>query len=358
MRTTRARRYGRTLLTTVAALSLLATACAGSDADGDTDTGEPAADDGATSADSGDTGDAEDTGDAGDYPTESLRVIITFDPGGGSDTDFRRLQPHLEEALGVTLEPDYVTGAGGAIGWTELANAEPDGQTIGTVVLPHIILQPELIADTGYATDDFEIISMNAQAPQMLFTNASNPAFEDFAAFEEAATAEPGSINVGGSAEFNLSHVVQAQLGQAGLETNWVATGEGSTSVTAGVLGNQFPVGITSIQAYVGREDELLPLAISSEGSYEHYPEIPTFSELGYEITGATNWGLAAPKGTDPAKIQVIADAVAEAMETQDVQDNLASEAQSAIGLGPEESAEYLAEFRQDILEITPVFQQ
>ncbi|WP_158542876.1 Bug family tripartite tricarboxylate transporter substrate binding protein [Phytoactinopolyspora halophila] len=303
-----------------------------------------------------DAGSSDDGGD--DYPSESIRVIITFDPGGGSDTDFRRLQPHLEESLGVSLEPEYVTGAGGAIGWAELANAEPDGYTIGTVVLPHILLQPELIEDTGYETSDFDIIGMNAYAPQILFVDAEDPAFESFDEFEAHVQENPGNVDIGGAAEYNLSHAVQVMLDDAGLDTNYVATGEGATAVVSGVRGGHYPVGITSIQQYFGAEDEIQPLAVSSEETYELASDIPTLSELGYDVSGSTNWGLAAPEGTDPEKIEIISDAVADALDEEDVLQNMEDEGQGMIGTGPEESEEYVQDYLDDIRSVTPLFEQ
>jgi hypothetical protein len=95
------------------------------------------------------------------FPERDITWIVPFDPGGGSDNEVRRLQPHLEEILGVSINVEYDTGGGGAVGWTDLLAREPDGHTVAGIVQPHIVIQPLTREDAGYETDDFEIITWN-----------------------------------------------------------------------------------------------------------------------------------------------------------------------------------------------------
>jgi len=67
---------------------------------------------------------------AADYPTKQITYLIVFDPGGQSDREARRQQPHLERILKQKVLIDYKVGGGGALGWRELTRSKPDGYFI------------------------------------------------------------------------------------------------------------------------------------------------------------------------------------------------------------------------------------
>jgi len=68
---------------------------------------------------------------ATDYPTKQISYLICFDPGGQSDREARRQQPHLERILKQKVLIDYKVGGGGALGWRELTRSKSDGYFIG-----------------------------------------------------------------------------------------------------------------------------------------------------------------------------------------------------------------------------------
>lgn len=293
---------------------------------------------------------------ADDYPSQPIKWIVTFDPGGGSDTDFRRLEPHLEDILGVEFEVEYRVGGDGAVGWAEMVNSPPDGYTIGSVVLPHIIFQPRALEDAGYSTDDFSFISMNAFAPQVLFVSTKDPAYESFEEFEQDVKANQGQIDMAGGANFNASHASWGLLKDQGLDTNWVSTGDGSTEAVAAVLGGHFPAGITSAQQAVA-SDEITALAVFSEERYEFLPDVPTAQELGYEGVQETDWGIGAPADMPLEKRQILWEAIEEALERDAVLKNMENEGQTMIGLGPEDTEKFVEEMTADIEEILPILE-
>ena len=70
------------------------------------------------------------------YPNRPIVWLVAFDPGGGSDLEARRVQAALEEKLGTSIQVQYRSGGGGAVGWSELTGATPDGYTVGGLVDP------------------------------------------------------------------------------------------------------------------------------------------------------------------------------------------------------------------------------
>ena len=80
------------------------------------------------------------TASADSYPDKPITFIVPYSPGGGSDQQARRLQPGLEEALGVDVRIVYKTGGGGAVGFNELWRSKADGYTISNVVVPNVVI--------------------------------------------------------------------------------------------------------------------------------------------------------------------------------------------------------------------------
>jgi len=75
-----------------------------------------------------------------DFPKGSINYMNPFNPGGEVDIAARAMQPYLEKNLGAPFVINYLPGAGGALCWSKLAAARPDGYTIGGFSIPHIIL--------------------------------------------------------------------------------------------------------------------------------------------------------------------------------------------------------------------------
>ena len=80
---------------------------------------------------------------AQEWPTKPVRMIVPFPPGGGMDVMARSflpfLQPHLPGATFVVINR---AGAGGQIGTEAVANAAPDGHTIGAAAFPALVSTP------------------------------------------------------------------------------------------------------------------------------------------------------------------------------------------------------------------------
>ena len=108
------------------------------------------------------------------YPTRQISYLICFDPGGQSDREARRQQPHLDKILGQKVIIDYKVGGGGALGWRELVRAKPDGYTVGGFNIPHVILQP-LQQEVGYKTEQIEPVVVFQRTPLGLAVLDTSP---------------------------------------------------------------------------------------------------------------------------------------------------------------------------------------
>jgi len=110
---------------------------------------------------------------ATDYPTKQVTYLIVFAPGGQSDREARRQQPHLERILKQKVLIDYKAGGGGALGWRELTRANPDGYFIAGFNIPHIILQP-LQQEVGYKTEQIVPVAIFQRTPLALIVTTKS----------------------------------------------------------------------------------------------------------------------------------------------------------------------------------------
>ena len=113
-------------------------------------------------------------GSGGRYPSRPIKYLIGFEPGGQSDREARRQQPLLEKALGQKVLSTTRSEAGGALCWTELIRARPDGYMIAGINLPHIVLQP-LRQQSGYATEDLVPVALFQRTPLALSSSRAAP---------------------------------------------------------------------------------------------------------------------------------------------------------------------------------------
>ncbi len=106
-------------------------------------------------------------------PTQPVKMIVPFPPGGATDLSARNLAPKLATAAGQSIVVDNRTGAGGAIGAAAGARAAPDGHTLLLHTIS-MVIQPSLVKDPGYdLRTDFTPITMLMTAPLVLLVHPS-----------------------------------------------------------------------------------------------------------------------------------------------------------------------------------------
>ena len=231
------------------------------------------------------------------YPDGSIEYVIPFDPGGESDVTARFQEPHLEELLGVSVNINHRPGGGGAVAWSEFQNsAEPDGQQIIGVNIPHIIGQPILRDNAGYETDGWKIITFFHQTPNALIVHEDSQfeTLDDLVAYAEE---NPEAVTLAGSGTYSANHLEALRLErEADIDLTYVpATGTGPLPA---MLQGGHVAGLMNYSMLGVRMDDVRVLAVSSEERLEALPDVPTFRELGYDIVGGAYRGVAAPEGT------------------------------------------------------------
>ncbi len=275
-------------------------------------------------------------GQAAGYPSRPINVLIGFAPGGGSDVMLTMVRPQLEKILKTTLVPVYKPGAGSDLALTELAQAKPDGYTIGITTTPQIPINP-VVRKTPYSLSDLILTANVVTDPGILVVRTESP-IKTLADFTKTAAAQPGKISVGVSSApgddwFAVHMYQQAAKVKLNIVTfsgdgpSWQAALAGHTDGSFNNLGIVYP------QVKGGK---LRAIALMTEARSPHLPDVPTFRELGYNIISGSARGFSFPKGTPKEIVSAFANAVKQVMDSPDFKANAEKTAFPSDFQGPD----------------------
>src|SRR5258708_3617120 len=142
------------------------------------------------------------------WPAKPITLIIPFPPGGSTDIVGRIAADGMARELGQPLVVDNRGGAGGAIGAKAIADATPDGYTLGIATISTHLVHPIVHSDLRYdPLRDFSFVSQIAAVPNVLAVHPSVPA-GNMAEFIAYAKANPGKLNFGTPGIGSLGHLI------------------------------------------------------------------------------------------------------------------------------------------------------
>jgi tripartite-type tricarboxylate transporter receptor subunit TctC len=232
------------------------------------------------------------------YPTRTIRWIVPFAAGSGTDTVARLVQPQLSAALGQQVVIDNRPGAAGNLGAELAVKAPPDGYTLLMGNISHSIsmtLYPRLRFDL---VRDFAPVTSLAHGSFMLAAHPSLPArsVKELIAF---AKRRPGEVNVAtaGAALQLSAKMLDSMAGIRTMEVNYKSTPQAITAVISGETSIGFPA--TSSAMPYARSGKLRALAVTTPRRSPMAPDVPTLSESGVPGYDVTTWyGLLLPAAT------------------------------------------------------------
>ena len=236
---------------------------------------------------------------AQNYPSKAITYIIPFAAGGESDVSARFQQAVFKNIAGVEVVIQYMAGAGGAQGWSQLNSMPGDGYTAMGINLPHTVLQP-MQKDVGYKTEDLTPVHYFHYTPDAIFVHKDSP-FKTLKDLVEHAKKSPGAVTFSGSGSNSSNNLAQVRFDElAGIKTTYIPYSGTGTAVTA-ILGKQTVAGFNYAPSGITQGDKMRMLAVATEQRMPAFPDVPTFRELGYDLVGGAYRGVAVPKSTPEA---------------------------------------------------------
>ncbi|MCY3822343.1 MAG: tripartite tricarboxylate transporter substrate binding protein [Nitrospinae bacterium] len=238
-----------------------------------------------------------------EYPERTIKMMIPFSAGGGTDVPGRFFAAEVEKILGKNIIVSNVTGAGGTIGATQLSKAKPDGYNLGFMPVGTTTTQPH-IRKTSYNADSFEPICMVAQGPLYVVVLKDSP----IKSIDEIiAKAKKGTVVTAGPPPGSLPHIAQAAVANAyGVKFKYVPH-QGINQVAKSMLGGR--VDVTVWFGDAAQRFGLRPLALLDSKRSREFPNVPTLAELGKPVESFVWFGFFAPRGTSSAIVSKLSNA-------------------------------------------------
>lgn len=251
------------------------------------------------------------------YPTRNVTVIVGYSAGGGTDIMARTVTPFLEKYLpgSGTFVVENRPGAGGERGFTAIAQAVPDGYTIGMLNNPSFV-NPLIQRQPEYTLDSFTPIANIVSDATSLVVRADSQ-FETLEQFIDYVRENPGAMPVGNSSLGGATHTSFLRfLVPNELQVTHVPFPGAAPSRTA-LLGGHVAASVMGIgeAAPLHLDGQLRILATMRADRWSELPDVPTFRELGFDIVAGSDRGLAAPAGIPDDIRDALVEAVAQMME-------------------------------------------
>jgi tripartite-type tricarboxylate transporter receptor subunit TctC len=235
------------------------------------------------------------------YPSKTVRLILPYPPGGGSDTIARPVTKKLSEYLGQQVLVDNRGGAGGNIGMEAAARSAPDGHTIVLGLTAQLAVNPSLFKSISYdPVRDFDPITMLANGAYVLVAHPSLPvrSVKDLIA---VARARPGEVFYASSGNGSGAHLATELLSNmTGIKLVHVPYKGGGPALVDTIAGQTQILFATPIASSGHiKAGRVRPLAVSSAKRVQSFPDVPTVAQAGLPGYEAGVWyGILAPKGT------------------------------------------------------------
>ncbi|MGH6640466.1 MAG: Bug family tripartite tricarboxylate transporter substrate binding protein [Polaromonas sp.] len=239
------------------------------------------------------------------WPIKPVTVVVPFPAGGGTDAFARPLSAQFAKLTGKQLIIDNRGGAGGTLGASIAAKAQPDGYTLFMGAVHHTIA-PAMYPKLDYDIEkDFVPLALMANVPQVLVVNPRNiPG--DFKSFLAQVRSKPGRYNYG-SAGAGTSHHLAGELFKQQSKTfithiPYRGAGPALQDLISGNVDMMFD-GLGSSANHI-KGGRIKALMVSGDKRNPAFPDVPSAAELGLPDYTVTTWyGIWAPKGT-PADVQ------------------------------------------------------
>lgn len=245
---------------------------------------------------------------AGTYPTDKdITVIIPKNPGGGTDTTARGLITMMQQDMGnVKFVPVNKPDGNGIVGMVDTANAKPDGYTLGMVTVELGIFPHQ--GKTKLTVNDFDSIIAPIAAPAALIVPADAPynSLDDFVAYVKD---HPNEIMMGNSGVGAIWHIATLAFEKEfGVKVKHIPYPKGTADIAAAMAGKHINGTLADPSSFKTQieADNLKILAVMADTRTKMFPDVPTFKELGHDMTIRAWATLVAPKGTPKEVLDVL----------------------------------------------------
>ena len=279
------------------------------------------------------------------FPTKTMRWVVAYPPGGGTDILARTIGAQLSRQLNQPVVIDNRPGGAGIIGAENVARSAPDGYTLFTGDNGTLIYNVALYKTLPYnPAKDFSSVSMLGRFPLVLLTNNSSP-FASARDLIDQAKRHPGKLSYASPGVGSPHHLAMELLKQeAGVFVLHVPY-RGSGGAIQDLIGGQIDLFVADSAAALPmiKGGKVRPLAVFSSQRSVSFPQVPTWVELGYQKVQAYGWqGMVVPVGTPREVTSTLNRELGVALRSPEVAQRLADFGVELIPGTPQEMASFM----------------
>ena len=279
------------------------------------------------------------------YPSQPIRLIAPFPPGGSVDIMARLIADPLAQQLGGKIVIDNRSGASGNIGMEAAARAKPDGYTLVLNTIP-LATNPALFEKLSWdPVKDFAAIGMVATAPHVLVVPAKVKA-TSVAELVKMARANPGKLNYASAGVGTTFHLCAEMFKDSTqtfiLHVPYRGGGPALLDTLAGQVDMSFPT-LSAVLPHV-KAGTLRALAVTDTTRSALLPDVPTMQQAGVKDFQFTQWlVLLAPAQTPPDVVTRLSTALRNTLNSRDMVVKFAQQGFDAYITTPEEAGKFIA---------------
>ena len=279
------------------------------------------------------------------YPSGSMRLIVPFPPGGGTDILSRAIAQKLNEAWNVPVVVDNRGGANGTIGAALAAKAPPDGHTL-LVVPSGFAVNPSIYKSLSFdSLKDLAPVTELAASPLILVVHPSFPpkTVKELVAFLKKNPDTNYGSSGNGSPPHIATELFKLMTGTRMTHIPYKGAGPAAIDVLAGQIPIYF---MNALQAapYI-KSGRLRALGATTDKRFAAFPGIPTIAEAGVPGYAMSNWyGMLVTGGTPRASIQKLHAEVVRILNLPEIKERLAHEGAAVVANTPEQFGVFLRE--------------
>ena len=279
------------------------------------------------------------------FPSKSVKIVVGFAAGGGTDFVTRVLAEALKERWGQSVMVENRTGASGMVAAEQVVRAAPDGYTLLVSPQTSIAVAPQIFAKSPYdPLKDLTPITILTSTPMLLVAHPSFPA-SNFAEFVAYVRANPGKVTFASGGIGSSPHMTSELLNmRLNLQTVHVPY-RGEQPAIADVMGNQVGVLFANVPSAIShvQAGKLKALVSTGETRSPLAPEVPTIVESGAGDIATATWnGLYGPAGMSPELVQKIYVDATQVLSQGAVRERLLASGSDMVLNTPQRFQEYL----------------
>lgn len=277
------------------------------------------------------------------FPNRPIRMIVDFSAGGLSDQMVRAVAPRMSDALGQPIVMDNRPGAAGALAYSIVAKAVPDGHTLVTLSTG-FSLNLNLVSKLPFDTDrDFIPIGLIGITPNVLVTSSKGA--KTVAELVAMVRSKPNATNAASTGIGSTPHLtLELFKSMAKIDPTHVPF-NGSGPAIADMLGGRLDFMFVNMPASLGhiKGGRIQALAVGSEKRSPQLPDVPTMEESGFKGFRSTSWaGIGGPAGLPKTVVARLSKEVIAAVESPDVRDRIAAAGGEARSSTPEQFSTFI----------------